>query len=957
MKKTDGPKKNIAKDETPPPVQQETYPGIKLRLHALVNQVISSFNGSGPDKELIFEALENAEKLEILTEEDKYEYLLAFYTLTALYLEKFPAGEEIKEMTETYNNCNALLHYLFATDSLYNRSNIILYEYIASLSKQEEAGNAFTIAINKLSALPFTDSSDDKILRGKALARLLSAMLAYDWFLVPHPDGSIEDPADKEFAALLSYLETNNFSRDEIINTFNRVEEMGKKYTGDIAQLSNSLLRIYGLGILLSPQCAPALEILENRVVELTTQYLGQSIRNDQNEKDIVPVQKTAEDIISAFDALVKKDGTSVYAFDQAVADLKKLPQETAEQNIMLLESLMKICDIGIEYSHDETTSGPIKVAKESLQKSMAMVDNYRGPYTAKEVKEILDQNLLELKQNLEKGELPDTAITRAFTNAMTILPSIPTDEKEAEEVLKIFMHSMVTDLFSVIGNYITEDKKEVWKETMKTMGFVTDAVDHLDDNEIDAAISLKRFEAQNQRYINSALHLPVSNQAMSTFYITQFLDLYPGLAIRFIDMDVDDNTSDKLEYDRLKADLQDTFKLLSSAYTIEQFMQHQKVSLRRMSIELSQFERRRFLMIAGPVFPARDVVVDPNRVFFSGTGELVKPILNACNTLGMVLSTKRSVSNQLDSRWTQIRESALAIFDYSIYDPVIADPNDLIQSESYHETEVLAAAGPVAIVAYENGWAYALGKPLVIITKKGNPIPFDIDIEPVVLEGDGKDEERIIAGIQVSLFGVNRTVNGSCLTETVNYAKNVFDSIEDEKVKSLLNSMTDTKDASKIRFTMEAILDRASDKNLMLVTPAFPGRYPGPGTKKVFHVTGFREWSKPLETELKKLCTKRGLDFTIGYDKINPEILPAIWKDISESSFIIADITNLNPNAVLELAMAQAIGRPTLILTQNKDVQNYFPPVQKIRTHYYDPYKSKKELIDLLENFFSGKE
>ncbi len=262
-----------------------------------------------------------------------------------------------------------------------------------------------------------------------------------------------------------------------------------------------------------------------------------------------------------------------------------------------------------------------------------------------------------------------------------------------------------------------------------------------------------------------------------------------------------------------------------------------------------------------------------------------------------------------------------------------------------------------MAIAAYENGWAYALGKPVVIITRKGRQIPFDIDIEPVVLEEDGNDEDRIIAGIQTALYGVNRKTKGSCLKETLEYARAVFQNVEDEKVQLLLNSITNTKDASTIKFTIETILDRIEEKNLMLITPAFPGGYPDQTLKKVFHVTGFREWSKALETELKRVCTAKGLVFTIGYDKINPEILAAIWKDISESSFIIADITNLNPNAVLELAMAQALGRPTLILTQNKEVQKYFPPVLKTRTHYYDPSTSLKELGSLLEDFFDGRD
>ncbi len=600
-------------------IQLEAYPGIKIQLHELIDNLSSSFTGSEDDKELIFETMEALDKIEYITEEDKCEYLSACCRLTKFYIDKFPEGQELAEVTRIYNHYNAALYYLYATDSLYNQSNVILYEYVGSLSRPGDTQNAFATAIRKISALPYSDEPDDKISRGKAMSRIVSSSLAYDWFLHPRPPEEIQEPMEKEFSDLLKFIELHSFSKNEIIGTFQRVEEMGKQYTGDFTLLSTTLLRIYGIGILLAPQNAPALEILEDRVLELSGQYAGQTIRDDQNKQDATSRIKSADEIITAFTELVKKDGTTVYAFDQAVADIKKLPQETEEDYQTVMDSLVKVCDVGITYSRDEKISGPIQVTKESLQKSMAMVNTEQEPYTASQVKEILDQNLLELKNNLAKGENIETAISRGFTNIYSIIPFIPQDDEEGEKVLKLVMNSMYKDFMDIIGNYITDEQKGVWKETLKTLGFVSDAVEHMDMNEVDQAIEYRRMEEQNERLINAGLQLPVSDQATSQSYMRQFIDLYPGLAIRFLEEKTDDNTNDKKELDRLKADLQDTFRLLSSAYTIEQFMRHQKISLRRMACELSQFERRRFLMIANPVFPAENIVVDPNRIFFSG--------------------------------------------------------------------------------------------------------------------------------------------------------------------------------------------------------------------------------------------------------------------------------------------------------------------------------------------------
>ena len=69
----------------------------------------------------------------------------------------------------------------------------------------------------------------------------------------------------------------------------------------------------------------------------------------------------------------------------------------------------------------------------------------------------------------------------------------------------------------------------------------------------------------------------------------------------------------------------------------------------------------------------------------------------------------------------------------------------------------------------------------------------------------------------------------------------------------------------------------------------------------------------------------------------------------------MVADITNLNPNAVFELAVAHALGKPTLIITQNAAPHAYLPAIEKIRTHYYDPLGDRKVLADLVEAFITS--
>jgi hypothetical protein len=53
------------------------------------------------------------------------------------------------------------------------------------------------------------------------------------------------------------------------------------------------------------------------------------------------------------------------------------------------------------------------------------------------------------------------------------------------------------------------------------------------------------------------------------------------------------------------------------------------------------------------------------------------------------------------------------------------------------------------------------------------------------------------------------------------------------------------------------------------------------------------------------------------------------IWREINESAIILADLTSMNPNVLYELGVAITIGKPIIIITQNKeyvptDLQSY---------------------------------
>lgn len=237
----------------------------------------------------------------------------------------------------------------------------------------------------------------------------------------------------------------------------------------------------------------------------------------------------------------------------------------------------------------------------------------------------------------------------------------------------------------------------------------------------------------------------------------------------------------------------------------------------------------------------------------------------------------------------------------------------------------------------------------MVIIAREGQDIPFDIDVEPVRLADDAMP---VILGLQNALYGVQRAVRTGDLDGTLVRLRERL--AGDAHAQSVLNSLADSRDAVEVQLGAEALIERSGSRGMMLTLPVFPPAYPGSdGCRRLFHVTAFRKWSKPCEEVVRQTCVRVGIEYTIGYERLNPDILRAIWRDIATASLVVADLTCLNPNTVLELGIAHALGRPTLVLSRTPDLPKYLP-VAKVRMHSYDTSAAgKQNLAGLLDRFF----
>lgn len=98
---------------------------------------------------------------------------------------------------------------------------------------------------------------------------------------------------------------------------------------------------------------------------------------------------------------------------------------------------------------------------------------------------------------------------------------------------------------------------------------------------------------------------------------------------------------------------------------------------------------------------------------------------------------------------------------------------------------------------------------------------------------------------------------------------------------------------------------------------PALPRRA-GERTTCFIVMPFSREWSDSVQFLIRRSCELEGVHAVRGDDLFKPtDILDDIWQGIAGADFIIADITDRNPNVLYELGLAHAIAKPVVILSQ----------------------------------------
>lgn len=362
-----------------------------------------------------------------------------------------------------------------------------------------------------------------------------------------------------------------------------------------------------------------------------------------------------------------------------------------------------------------------------------------------------------------------------------------------------------------------------------------------------------------------------------------------------------------------------------------------ERAMLRITAQGLHDFIQREHLMLVRPLWQCAEVMPSAHGLFYSGGADLKKMASAVAKRLRLDIP---SIHGQYygQARWDALRACHAAMFDLRGYRPGLA------QSDS-------AAASALAGTAYELGLACSLGKPIVVVTRPGDPLPFDVDIAPCEILGDTENDKQMLAdALDRAWYGRQRTTGASGLAETFTF----LDQITRDHPRRKMLEATGLLDAQQvddaIGFTgiVKLILRERGLGDLQAIFPAWAGRYPDAAMPTVFHVMPFSEpWSNDTRDTVRATCTARGYSYRRGDEADEGRIIQAIWDDICGAHIVLVDLTGLNLNVLMELGMAHALGRTVLAVRQAGLKEPLPRNIEKLRVLDYDSPSGLSRLIE----------
>lgn len=334
-----------------------------------------------------------------------------------------------------------------------------------------------------------------------------------------------------------------------------------------------------------------------------------------------------------------------------------------------------------------------------------------------------------------------------------------------------------------------------------------------------------------------------------------------------------------------------------------------------RLASDVHGLARGSHLTMARPEWESRSIRQMPQSVFVSGPSlpNLLRSV--ASERRWTLLSEPERGVYEIE-RWNQLLGASVAVFCL----PDVEDAEDT----AGHSTAALEPRRQRAQICYELGIALTLGLPIVVVLREGAVAPFDVPIETTRLQNASDDAPRLAAAIERAVFAVMWGADKDLYEPPPihEFVRRRF------KVDALSGAQSiawrvvnDSKDDPfTYRTNLERFLEMMSDEETRLLNPAWAPSMPYP--RRCFHVTAFRNWSRRTRKAAERACERHHIEYRHGEDSKEQRIIHAIWSELTGASSVLADLTDLNPNAALELGIAHTLGKTTRVVFNGKPEQ-----------------------------------
>jgi hypothetical protein len=361
-----------------------------------------------------------------------------------------------------------------------------------------------------------------------------------------------------------------------------------------------------------------------------------------------------------------------------------------------------------------------------------------------------------------------------------------------------------------------------------------------------------------------------------------------------------------------------------------------EKEELRPLALAVRNFSARMHSMPAKPVWHSAKVAVDSNAVFYSGSAKWKGAVAAVCRRPGLEMLAEPRGESYASARWKQLQMAFTTVFDLRVED------------------------GPsMAAVTYELGIALTLGKPVVVLVGERQTMPFDVDIDPVVLAGGPADDAALASAIDRSTTWTYPRPLADASPKTLEYVISRYprpqQNVYVDQTLRMLSELSDAPDPVAITRTLVKFFDYMNDGVTMVVQPWWLPAYPEGNKLRLFHVMPFRPpWADQVTANTRETCRAVGVSYVRGDEMDDPNVIRSIWEEIARATHILVDLTGFNANVALELGISHTLGKKVLLVGQGDPKEHVFESISRFRVQSYDTKQLDETLRKEVIKFIS---